>query len=431
MEQNRKLGATEYLFKKTAGVAEITVKGTVDPALLNRAVNRVLIENPLVACRIVQKGKDFWFQHEAEYRDIVETRTLATEAEKEDYIRKSMARTSIGEDMVFLCTFLSCSYCENDTLLFSYNHAIADGSSLIHFIKAVFSCYAAVAAGDNSVGQPVFSPPMEEYPQKKKTFRDLRAILARELPIRLKKRARFPFHAMAPLAERQTRTIFRSVSYEMTVRYYKACRKSRTTVHGIFMAAMLFALARRLAHNEQPFSMANNVSMRALLNVPYEQMGAYVSVINNRVAISPDMEFWALAKSTRKALSVDNKNNLPAMSPVIYYPITRLMPKSMEMKMMNGPDMGRAGNLVVANLGKMSVPGDFGGTSVKNIISHVAIHHLGPDFGVVLMDHGGRFGFNLHYIWPLSTSQNAEAIMDDFLQLLERCTVEQEFFPLQ
>ncbi len=431
MEQTRKLGATEYIYRKTAGVVEVTLQGEVDVSVLNKAINRVLIENPVFSCKIIKKGKNYWFQHDPGYRDILKTFTIDKDEEKTAFIEKSMARTTLCEEMVFQCAFFSCACSEYDTLLIPYNHAIADGASMIFFIQTLLSSYDAICNGDTTVNPPTISPPMEDYPQAPKKFKDFMAILKRELPVRLKKRARFPFHDTAPIESRQTRTIYKKVSSEVTAKYYKACRKSRTTVHGIVMAAMLFALARRLPDNTRPFSMTNNVNMRTLLHVPYEQMGIYVSMIDNLVSVTRDMEFWALAKSTRKNISVDSKNNLPAMSPVIYYPIHRIMPQKMNDKMINGPDMGRALNLTVANLGKMNAPGEFSGISVHNLISHVAIHHLGPDFGLVLMDTQGHFGFNLHYVWPLTTAATAQKIMDDFLQILKRCTEEETFFPLK
>jgi NRPS condensation-like uncharacterized protein len=430
-KQNRKLGGMEYLFRTTMAVIAVKMKGPVNPEALNNAINRIMAENHILACRIIKKGSHYFFQHNPDYQNILAEKNIASEAEESRIIETILQQDFNSGNQVFACTLLSYPDQAHFSLLVTYNHAISDGGSLHYFVSSLFEAYTASLNKDPEKKSIITTRPMEEYIHYKKTFQDFRKFIGREFAIRMQKRAVFPFHDTAPKNQRATRSMYRSISAELTRKITRASRKARTTPHGAYMAAILFAMAKHIPDNKLPFTMANNVNMRPQNNIPDNRIGVYISILQHQIPLHQDVEFWDLAKTSRKNLSKDAKCNMPTMAVALYYPVSKLIPRKMEEKTANGPDMGRVNNLCVASLGRMDIGGEFGGVTVENVISHVAIHEVGPNFGLIFMDYQGRLRFNLQYVSPLTTENEAKSIMDDFLKLLEQCVEENKFWPLK
>ena len=429
--QNRKLGGMEYLFRTIMAVIAVKIKGPADPVIFNKAINRIMAENPILACRIIKKSSHYFFQHNPDYQNILIEKNITSASEEATIIENLLGQKCTSGNQVFACTILSYPDQNQCTLLVAYNHAIADGGSLHFFLTSLFDSYAAVLKGDPETQSIIVTQPMEQYIHHKKTFQDFKKFIGRELTIRMQKRAVFPFHRTAPLAQRSTRSMYRSISAELTRKITKASRRARTTPHGAYMAALLFALAKHLPDNTHPFTMANNVNMRPQNNIPDNRIGVYISILHHQIPLHGDVEFWDLAKTSRKNISKDTKCNMPTMAVALYYPISRLIPKKMDDQTANGPSMGRVNNICVASLGKMDISGAFGGIAVDNVISHVAIHEIGPNFGLIFMDYQGRLRFNLQYVSPLTSEDEARSIMDNFLILLEQCVEKNKFWPLK
>ncbi len=425
-QHNRQCGGTEQLFKDVVAVTVIDFEGAVDFQHLNRALNRVLKENPLLACRMSGRGRNFFFRHDKEIENILNKKSVADEKGKCSFIEQTLSIKFPAGDPLITCTLLFTTDSQHYTLVAAFSHSIYDGVSLSHFVNTLLAAYGTEHTAHYSICRP-----LEEQILRKKTFSDLKAFLQRELTFRRAGRAGFPFQETAPPAKRSTKSIYKRISKELTKNIALASRKARTTPHGAIMAAMLFALAKQLPENRKAFTMANNVDMRAANKIPMEQMGVYVSVINSLVPVEHNTEFWKLAKECRKNLSRDGKKNMPGMAAFIYAKLAKFTPKWIENKVKKGSTMGRVNDLCISNLGTVKITEAENGLRVKNIISNVAIHEIGADFGLIPIDFRGRTGFNLLYTAPLTSTPMAETLMADFLNLLEQCTKMHSFHPLR
>ena len=423
---NRKCGGTEQLFKDVVAVTVIDFAGAVDFQRLNRALNSVLATNPILACRMTSKGRDFFFRHDPEIQNILTEQTAADIKEKTAIIEQSLSTKFPAGKPLINCTLLFTADTRQYTLIAAFSHSIYDGVSLSHFVNTLLAAYEEPYDHHYTT-----SSPLEASIKQKKTFADFKIFLKREAAFRRAGRAGFPFEQTAPADKRSTRSVYKRISKELTKDIALASRKARTTPHGAIMAAMLFAMAKQLPENHKPFTMANNVDMRAANKIPMEQMGVYVSVINSLVGVEKNTEFWKLAKVCRKNLSLDAKKNMPAMAAFTYAWLAKFTPKWIENKLKNGSAMGRVNDLCISNLGNVTITEPEDGPGVENIISNVAIHEIGADFGLIPIDFKGRTGFNFLYTSPLTSTTAAETIMADFLNLLENCTKEKSFHPLQ
>ncbi len=113
------------------------------------------------------------------------------------------------------------------------------------------------------------------------------------------------------------------------------------------------------------------------------------------------------------------------------YPLMKYTPEFVHEKVRNGPFMGRIGNLCISNLGTVNINEDDAGVAVEKIVSHVAIHDIGSNFGLIPLDFKGQTGFNLLYVNPLTSDEDAHTVMVNFLSLLTQCVEEKEFWPLK
>lgn len=423
---NRQCGESEYLFKDVVAVTVAKLGGTVDFQRLNHALNRVLNDNPLLACRIIKRGRDIFFCHDPKIQNILSAQTVAGDREEAEAIEKVLSWTFPAGAPLIHCRLITHSGNGSHTLVAAFSHSIYDGVSLSHFFNALLAACAERASNHSPVCRP-----LEEQIKRKKTFAEFRSFIKREFSFRRAGRVGFPFHQTAPVDKRSTRFVYRQISLELTKKIASASRKARTTPHGAIMAAILLAMARRLPAGKHSLSMANNVDMRAPNKIPMEQMGVYVSVINNLVDVSADTEFWTLAKTCRKNLSLDAKRNMPAMAALVYSFLAKFTPKFIENMVKNGSGMGRVNDLCISNVGTVTLKEYENSITVENIISHVAIHQIGADYGLIPVDYQGRTGFNFLYSNPLTSTAEAEGIMLDFLLLLRRSTEEIEFFPLR
>jgi len=431
VEQERKIGGLEYIFRESVAVTAFTLRGAVDHSVLKEALQKVVLENPLLACRIEQQGGNYYFCHDPDNRLVLSTIKADAAVSLATLVEDEMSEKFECGERLFRCRLICGADAESCVLLASFSHAIYDGTSLGYFINTLLAAYQQIDTGERSAAAVTISPSYEEYIQHRKSLQDFIRFARREAAVRLKKRAVFPIHTSVPVEERVTKTIYRRLTAEETVNIARASRKARTTANGAIMAAMLFAIAGRLPENRHAFSLVNNINMRSKYKIPNEQMGVYVSVISSMVAVDKDVDFWQLAVKCRKDLSSDVKNDLPDTVAAFCCPIIKYTPAFFEKKIKDGSTMGRMNTLCISDLGTIKVAQRPIGFTVEDIVSNVGIHEVGSDFGLIPLTYNGRTGFNLHYVQPLITDAEAEVVMTDFLKLLDRCTGEKEFWPLK
>jgi NRPS condensation-like uncharacterized protein len=418
--QNRKLGWVEGIFKDTVVVTEVELSGELDRTIFARAIALMLARNPILSCRMVKRGGDYYFEHQNSPENIITEINVDSDERLQHFVAEALQKKFADGDKAFHCYLLRWPANSRFTLLAHFSHAIYDGVSLSSFIRGLCLAYEEIAADRVQGVAPLITPRLEDYPQAKISFKDIKYYINKTRAASGGGRSFLPIHQEAPREQRLTRSVYEAISPDLTERLIKASRKQRTTFHGVIMAAMYYAMLPHLAHKEQPFILGNNIDLRPLNEIPTALMGPYITLVTQKIPFSESSGFWQIAKATRQDISLDMIHKFPIITDRIEAFLTRILPRQIIKKLEKSGHMGRVFNLCISNLGSLEAPEQFAGIRVEKIVSHVAIENRGPDLLMTVIYFRERLSFNLIYAAPLIETKLAETIMADFIGLLNK-----------
>jgi len=211
----------------------------------------------------------------------------------------------------------SASLNRTDVLL-NVHHAIADGLSAIMLIDDLLIEYANAEQHVDVERRPAL--PAVSVPRARRTngWRDRVRLFLRFLRIqREEKRGR-----QTPLPEAsnitpQSQWLHWTFSRQETLKMVKRCRKERTSVGGMLVAAACCGIMQCLPLSEAVFKCQFPLNIRDLLEgangpVTPQDLGCFVSVMNEFYVVPRQPVFWDLARRAHQDVQTFMCNGGPA-----------------------------------------------------------------------------------------------------------------------
>ncbi len=307
----RELGAFESALTLSDEHAPLNVVAVVrlaagpSPEVLRRALDAVQRRHPLLRARIVKRGRGYVFDDG--YGDAVGLR-LAERDGRRAWIREAEAelgaRLDAGSGAPMRCTYLAAGggACE---ILLTFHHAVMDAASATSLCRELLAASCAADAGrDIEIGEPLAPlPPAEErFPpafQGWRRYLRLGGFVARQLAAEVadRRRAGGAWHPPPPEPTRCRILDFQLTEAE-TASLVRRSRRRRLTLHSVFDAAVLLAVARRLYPDQGlPLRHLAFANLRPYLQPPVadEHLGACFAMLRFSSAVAPERGLWDLA----------------------------------------------------------------------------------------------------------------------------------------
>jgi hypothetical protein len=203
-------------------------------------------------------------------------------------------------------------------LLLLVHHAIADGLAAIMLVDDLLTEYAKVETESDSP-PPSAMPPVTAVRAKSSSGWLSRFWLARRF-LRLRredKRLHQTHLPQAPDIPQQSEWSLFVFSPEETVRLVRRCRKERTSLGGVLVAAVCTALMECLDIPKGVFKCQFPLNVREQLDAPGgrvtpQDLGCFVSLMTEIYEVSQRPAFWKLARYTQRALEIFTRHGGPS-----------------------------------------------------------------------------------------------------------------------
>ncbi|WP_439380729.1 phthiocerol/phthiodiolone dimycocerosyl transferase family protein [Amycolatopsis lexingtonensis] len=389
-------------------ISRVSVRGELSPRLLRAALDALRRRHPLLGRRI---------ETDADGNDPVwvpATRRIPLRyVTDRDWVRE-VDETELAEAVPWrLGPMIRATLIDRDgdhDLVLTLPHCVADGTTALSLARECLELAAKIERGE-----PLPSPsrlpssPEDVMPARNlgSTGEQRRADQQRRDAdeIARLRPSRFEPSATVPLASRRTRVLHRELAGAELAAVVEACRRERTTVHGLLAAAMA-----RAAGDSGHVAIGSPVDFRAELDPPVagDEAGTYVATIPTFVDC--DVPLWDAARSASADLARRKDrgehfdlvgfvagSGLKSMADA--EPIMRYMEES-------GPI-----NLCLSNLGRFPVPDVIGRWEVSGSQFVAGLSVNGYVVATVNTSHGRLF-WNCAYIADAVPEARAAALAD-------------------
>jgi hypothetical protein len=210
----------------------------------------------------------------------------------------------------------SAGRCE---LLVAVHHAIADGVSAITIVNDLLSAYADAEAHLDVPAGPVLPIVTAARAPSSGGTRGRLWLLRRFLRIQWQER-RSPATNLPRVRDipPQSQWVHWTFSREETLALVRRCRKERTSLSGVLASAMCCGLMECLPIPKATFKCQFPFSIREMLEGPAgpvtpEDLGCFVSIMNESYTMLPRPAFWELARRAHTDLQAFVRHGGPAL----------------------------------------------------------------------------------------------------------------------
>ncbi len=438
----RKLGAFESALTLSDEHAPLNVVAVLrlatgpSPEALRWALDALRRRHPLLRARITKRGGGYVFDRgrgDAVALRLAErdgSRAWVREVEAELGERIDLARAPIR------CVYLaSGSECE---IVLTFHHAIMDAASAINLCRELLAASAAADAGhDPEIGEPLallpaaeelFPPACQGWRRRLRIGRFVLRQLGAEVADRW--RAGGAWHPPPPGATR-SRILCFELSEAETASLVRRSRRRRLTLHSLFDAAILLAVARRLYPGRNlPLRHLTFANLRPYLRPPVAaaNLGACFAMLRFSSTVAPDRGLWDLAQEINARVHAANRRGdkyafsltsaavmrhlirsgreRMAATAISYTGAVRLGPSSRR-RADNADDASRQGRA-----------GDEGRFPVQGLHAFVASFRLGPEYTAQVRLWAGRIWWDILYLEPDLDEAAAQGLADEIRSLL-------------
>jgi hypothetical protein len=400
-------------------ISRVSVRGRLDPELVREALDALQRRHPLLGLRITTNADG------TEPAWVPATRRIplrhVTGADRQRWVRE-VNEVELAEAVpwdtgpLIRVTLLDRDADEHD-LLITVPHCIADGTTVLALARDCLELAAKIERGEP------LPPPLRELPPPEDVLpaphrgsvgeqnRDDQQRRDGELFARLRP-SRFEPTTAVPMAARRTKMLHRELAGDELAAVVDACRREKTTVHGLLAAALARAAARD-AGGPSHFAIGSPIDFRAELTpeVADDEVGTYVATVPTVVGC--DAPLWAAARAAGADLARRKElgehfclvgfvaaSGLKSMADAL--PVMRHMEE-------NGPI-----NLCLSNLGRYAMPDEIGRWQVGDSQFVAGLSVNGYVVGTVNTSHDRLF-WNCGYIADAVPDDRAAALIDDCL----------------
>ena len=306
-------GAFWQIEQNLAGAYRMVVLFRLDGCLragfLTEALRRLQCRHPKLRSIVVQEIDGLRYQFEPqpppipfEIRDYSEGE-LPWRGETRRMLEGGFVAGSLAALTVLRCPSRGC--CD---LLLMVHHAIADGLSAIMLVHDLLTEYARIESGADLPPRPGLSPITAAHAQSAAGWWDKFWLLRRFM--RLQRQDRRRRQTALPHTRDitpQSQWVHWVFSRDATLRVIRRFRKEQTSLGGALVAAVCSGLMDCLAVPEGLFKCQFPLSVREALNGPAgpvtaQDLGCFVSIMNEFYEVPRKPEFWKLARHAHQAL---------------------------------------------------------------------------------------------------------------------------------
>lgn len=322
---NRQLAGMEYglWFMDLAAsvnfifVAEIS--GKIPAQALEDAVKAIQSRHELLRMRvIVDKKKRAYFTLTDEPISIL-THVLKPNKKNLENLLEQENQNRFDTSAGPLCRVLLADRGDNQALILTLHHSIADGICGAELMQDLLAATDAAGGGNALDKTLIKSPgPMESLFENKYTGfialeRAVSALLGQGVSKNVLRR-----YGFAQLDEkispdkRQQRFVLRSLDAEESRALSARAKAEKTTVHGALCAAQLLAVAAETKKQKPALiPQLSLVDMRKQVLKPVDPraMGVYISSVESSHKIDKETDFWALARQIKDGISAQLEKN--------------------------------------------------------------------------------------------------------------------------
>lgn len=319
------------------------------------------------------------------------------------------------------------------SLLLTIDHAIADATAACHFLDLVMQRYQEILSGKHT-SRPAatgFPLPLETLVAHRLKPKEMGRFLLQEASKLLFPASQPAFDGTATAQERTTCSLHQSLSRKETRALVELVHQQGTTVNAMINAVLFFAFFKSMARDRiasdkahafprSRISVVNNVGFRKSLGIEAHVPGVFISAVYNRFSLSPEVEFWALAKTAREAIQQEIEDNTPIISARLFPWLQGMLPDASHSALLNGPKQGRLESLCVSNIGRLEIGGRYGDIQWTDMGFCSAQHGFGHGFALSLLTFDDQLSLNLQYVQPLISKARAVALLEDMTALLRQ-----------
>ncbi len=387
------------------------IKGFLDPEVLRRSLLLVQIRHPLLNSHIVGPLDNLIFKTEGTEKIPLEV-ILNPEPEYWQTIFANELNTKFENQKVLLRATLIKPSEESTTnyLITRIHHSVIDAISAVHLYSEILG-FCQKIVSDNQIPEvdKLASPPsMEEIIADYTLENNNTELSTSNQPIDT-----LPFEKYVPHQERTCGFIQKQLNPSLTQQLIQRCKQEKVTVQGAICSAMMLALAKHLQPKDKDFyfSCLSPVEMRRKVNPPIgdEQMAVLISALTCFYTVNQKMSFWDLAKQATDQIKAKLK------TAEIYNGVFSFC-QALE-DCLENPEK-TSNSVLVANIGKVKIPSDYGQFELEEISFGASITLFGTVFDVNVSTFQDQITFNFIYTKPLVSQTVMENLIKDSMEYL-------------
>ncbi len=426
----RKLGAFESALTLSDEHAPLNVVAVLrlaagpSPAALRRALDALQQRHPLLRVRITGRGGGYVFDHGR--GDAIALRLAARDGPVA-WVRE--AEAELGERIDLAGAPMRCVYlasgggCE---IVLTLHHAVMDAASAINLCRELLAASGAADAGhDPRIGEPLallpaaedlFPPAFQGWRRRLRIGRFLLSQLGAEIADR--RRAGGAWHLPPPEPTRNRLLSFQ-LSEAATRSLVRRSRRRRLTLHSVFDAAILLAVARRLYPRQSlPLRHLTFANLRPYLRPPVaeENLGAYFAMLRFSSVVAPDRGLWDLAEEINARVhAATRRGDKYACSLTSAAVMRHLIRSGKERMAATAISYTGAVRLGPSRRGAATEESPF---PVLGLHAFVSSFRLGPEYTAQVRLWSGRIWWDILYLEPELDEAAARGLADKIKTLL-------------
>jgi hypothetical protein len=442
----RKLGLAESLYVALhdhgamIDVNFVRIRGQIHPDVIRTALDLLQQRHPLLQAHLQESEDGIYFCSEATL--AIPLRILDRQSDQSDQLGSNQSGLEIAEAEIHtkfdgglepLCrvTFLPASEPEGmSELIATFHHAIVDGISCMHFINELLShCQQLINLQSpqpaEMVTMPVL-PPLEGLLEHCLSQRSTELLDSESAPVVLSQPGRSPtllIEQDAQPDQRYTCLLVRRFNADLTSMLKLRCRAEQTTMHGALSAALVIATADMTVGSDVAtiaVSCGNSVNLRSFCHPPVEPnyLGCFVSTVTAIHPISPDTDFWELARDCRSKIHYAIEQKIPHTQANNAEILKHYRPPFLAQTAER--NMGRINTTHISNRGQFNFPDSYGTFSLEELYFATGQHLVGACFWLGVLTFHNQMFCTFSHVVPLISKNTASKLADSVMMALQR-----------
>ncbi len=407
---SRRLGAFESALALSDAHAPLNVVAVLclaagpSPDALRRALEALQRRHPLLRARIVDRGGRYFFDRG---RGVPIALRRAERDGSAAWMREAETelndRLDVAGGPPLRAVYLAADGGECEILL-TLHHAVMDAASAVALCRELLAACAAADAGRApEIGEPLaLLPPAEAlFPPafRKRRRWTVGRFLWRQLRAEIadRRRARGAWHP--PPAATRSRILSFQLTEAETASLARRARGRRLTLHSIFDAAMLLAVARHLypGHGRTrgrglPLRHLVFANLRPYLVPPVaeENLGAYFAMLRFSSRLWPERDLWDLAREIGGEVHAGAKRGEK-------YAYSLTSAAVMDHLIRSGRQRMAATAISYIGAARLAPESRFPVTALHAFVSNF---RLGPEYTAQVRLYAGRIWWDILYLEP-------------------------------